>query len=151
MSEILNAGGSQVLEVQDGEPVRPGGSGALAFVDDGGCEVSGERGEVVVQVMDVLYLSESTAKVGVAGMHRDVGKLLSKVLGYSGGFGVGLGATVAGGERDGLVRGDLGPFAGETPDGAPESPYVGAMGDGGDIRSPSGSGGGLGQGIDLCI
>ena len=48
VGQVLHARGPQVLQVQDCEPIRPGGGGVLALVDDRGCVVSRKRGERAV-------------------------------------------------------------------------------------------------------
>ena len=129
-----------MLEMQYGEPVRSGSRGVLALSDDGCGVVGRERGEAVVDGVVALDLAKGPAEVRVAGMDSGVGEQFGEVFSYCGGLGAGLGVAISGCERDGLVRGNFGPLAGETPDCVPESLDIGSMGDGGDECPPSGPG-----------
>ena len=140
-----------MLQVKDSEPVRPSDSGVFAAVDDG-CSVVGiERGEIVVKRVVPLNLAEGVAEVRVTGVGGGVYELLIEMLGYCGVFRASLSATVLGGERNWLVGGVFCSFTGETPDCAPESLDVCAVGDGGDERPPLGAGFRFGPGVNFCV
>ena len=140
-----------MLQVKDREPVRPSGSGVFAAMDDGSGVVSSKRGEVVVKRVVPLNPAEGVAEVGVTGVGGGVYELFIEVLGYCRVFCAGLSATVLGGERDWLVVGGFWSFSGETPDCAPESLDVCAVGDGGDERPPLGAGFRFGPGVNFRV
>ena len=149
--QVVQTSGSQMLQVKDREPVWSGGSRVSAAVDNGCGVIWGERGEIVVERMVSLYLTESTAEVWVAGVGDGVCELFVEGLGNCSVFCAGLYTAVWGRKRDRLVGGDFRSFPGETPDCTPESLNIRAVGNGGDEGPPLGAGVGSGLGVYFSV
>ena len=140
-----------MLQVHDGEPVRPSSSGIFADPDNGGRVVGGKGSEVVVKRVIPFDLSEGPAEVRVAGVDGDVGEEFGEIFGYCWMFGAGFGSAISGGKGDGLIGGNFRPLSGETTNGAPEFLDMCSMGDGGDKCPPSRTGGGIRQPVKFGI